>query len=74
MEGIRNLCRRPYDLICRFRFELGQTTAEYALVLLAAAAVAVLLIKWATDSDALTSFFDAVVARLTSGAQSAGNL
>ena len=34
----------------RLRREEGQTTAEYALVILAAAAVAVVLIAWARSS------------------------
>ena len=48
------------------RWEAGQTTAEYALVLLAAAAVAIVLINWATNNSALTSFFDSIIAKLTS--------
>jgi Flp pilus assembly pilin Flp len=38
--------------------ERGQTTAEYALVILAAAAVAVVLIAWAKSSGKLPAFFD----------------
>ena len=34
----------------RLRDDRGQTTAEYALVLVGAAAVAVLLLTWATTS------------------------
>ena len=41
--------------------ERGQTTAEYALVFLAAAAVAFVLIAWATSTDKLTSLFDAII-------------
>lgn len=48
----------------RLRNERGQTTAEYALVLLGAAAVAGALIAWATQTGALTRLFDAVVGRL----------
>src|SRR3972149_2158389 len=43
--------------------ERGQTTAEYALVILAAAAVAVVLIAWARSSGKLPSFFDGVIDR-----------
>jgi Flp pilus assembly pilin Flp len=39
----------------------GQTTAEYALVILAAAAVAVVLIAWAHSSGKLPAFFDQVI-------------
>ncbi len=41
--------------------EDGQTTAEYALVILAAAAVAVVLIAWAHSSGRLPAFFDQVI-------------
>jgi len=41
--------------------EEGQTTAEYALVILAAAAVAVILITWAQTSGKLPAFFDTVI-------------
>lgn len=39
----------------------GQATAEYALVIVAAAAVAGALILWATNTGALAALFDAVV-------------
>lgn len=41
--------------------EAGQTTAEYALVILGAAAVATLLVTWATGSHAITKLFDTVI-------------
>ena len=40
--------------------EAGQATAEYALVLLGAAVVAVALITWATGSGRIGELFDAV--------------
>jgi Flp pilus assembly pilin Flp len=43
------------------RREEGQTTAEYALVILAAAAVAVVLIAWAHSSGKLPAFFDQII-------------
>jgi Flp pilus assembly pilin Flp len=43
------------------RQEEGQTTAEYALVILAAVAVAVVLIAWARSSGKLPSFFDKII-------------
>jgi Flp pilus assembly pilin Flp len=43
------------------RRDEGQTTAEYALVILAAAAVAVVLIAWAHSSGRLPQFFDQVI-------------
>jgi hypothetical protein len=45
--------------------EAGQTTAEYALVLLGAAALAGLLMAWASDSGAIARLFDAVLRRIT---------
>jgi len=43
------------------RADNGQTTAEYALVMLAAAAVAGLVLAWATKSHAISRLFDAVI-------------
>lgn len=39
----------------------GQSTAEYALVLLGAAAVAMLLVAWATKTNRVTKLLDSVV-------------
>ena len=44
--------------------EAGQATAEYALVLLGAAAIALLLAAWAARSGAIGRLFDAVVDQL----------
>ena len=49
--------------------EEGQTTAEYALVILAAAAVAVVLIAWARSSGKLPAFFNNIIDQVTSSAQ-----
>ena len=43
------------------RDDRGQTTAEYALVLLGAAGIALLLLGWATQSGAIGTLFDAVL-------------
>ena len=45
----------------RLHDERGQTTAEYALVLLGAAGIALLLLGWATQSGAIGTLFDAVL-------------
>ena len=45
----------------RGRGEGGQTTAEYGLVLLGAAGIALLLVAWATKSGAVGKLFDAVM-------------
>ena len=44
--------------------ETGQSTAEYALVILGAAAIATLLITWATGSHAITQLFDSVIQKI----------
>jgi Flp pilus assembly pilin Flp len=44
----------------------GQATAEYALVIVAAAAIAGVLIVWATSTGALGALFDAVISRVSS--------
>jgi Flp pilus assembly pilin Flp len=49
--------------------ERGQTTAEYALVILAAAAVAIVLIAWARSSGKLPAFFDKIIDDITNSAQ-----
>jgi Flp pilus assembly pilin Flp len=51
--------------------EEGQTTAEYALVILAAAAVAVVLIAWAHSSGKLPAFFDHIIDNVVGNADAA---
>ena len=46
--------------------EQGQATAEYALVLVAAAVVALALITWASTTDLLPSFFNTVMEKVVS--------
>ncbi len=48
------------------RSDRGQATAEYALVLVAAAVVALALITWASTTDLLPSFFNTVMERVVS--------
>ena len=48
----------------RIRSERGQTTAEYALVILAAAAIALVLLAWARSSGRLPAFFDEIIDRI----------
>ncbi len=43
------------------RSERGQATAEYALVMLAAAAIAGLLLAWAASTDGIGRLLDAVM-------------
>ena len=44
--------------------QAGQATAEYALVIVAAAIVALALISWASGSSALPDFFSAILDRV----------
>ena len=43
----------------------GQATAEYALVLLGAAAVALLVVGWATHTDLIGKLLDAIMENIT---------
>ena len=45
--------------------ERGQASAEYALVLLGAAAVALLIVAWATKSDLVGKLLDTVMKAIT---------
>ena len=59
MKRLRNILERCY-------FELGQTTAEYALVMLAAAAVVGVLITWATgEENGLKEFFTSIIDKIS---------
>lgn len=69
--------RRSKDLMLRLQAALsggarraesscrGQATAEYALVILGAAALAMLFVAWATDTKRIGSFFNAVMRSIT---------
>jgi len=48
----------------RLSGDRGQSTAEYALVLLGAAGVALLLITWATKTDKVTRLLNGVIDRV----------
>ena len=48
----------------RLADDRGQSTAEYALVLLGAAGVALLLIAWATKTDKVTRLLNGVIDRV----------
>lgn len=50
----------------RLRRDHGQSTAEYALVLLGAAGVALLLVAWATKTDKVTRLLNAVIDQVLS--------
>jgi Protein of unknown function (DUF4244) len=52
------------ELRRRLATDRGQSTAEYALVLLGAAGVALLLIAWATKTDKVTRLLNGVIDRI----------
>jgi Flp pilus assembly pilin Flp len=53
----------------RLASQRGQTTAEYALVILAAAAIALVLLAWARSSGRLPAFFDSIIDRIVGESQ-----
>jgi hypothetical protein len=46
------------------RSDRGQTTAEYALVLVGVAAIALLVLAWATQSGAIGRLFDFILGHI----------
>jgi Flp pilus assembly pilin Flp len=67
---LARLRRAPGRLVSRMPAgtdrQAGQATAEYALVLLGAAVIAIALITWATGSGRIGDLFDAVFDELQS--------
>jgi Flp pilus assembly pilin Flp len=61
MFAMQYLWVRATSFVRTLKEETGQTTAEYALVILAAAAIAVVLIAWAHSSGKLPAFFDNII-------------
>lgn len=53
-------------LHARLAADRGQSTAEYALVLLGAAGVALLLVAWATKTGKVSQLLNGVLDRLVS--------
>ena len=51
--------------LTRLRDEEGQTSAEYALVLLGAASVALLIALWAKNTDKVGGLLNAVFDKIT---------
>ena len=65
LSVVRPTVSRPACRVQRsLRDDRGQATAEYGLVMLAAAAIAGLLLAWATSTDAVGRIMDAVVASI----------
>ena len=46
------------------RGQTGQSTVEYALILLGAAAIALVVVAWVTRTDLIGRLFDTVVGRI----------
>ncbi len=53
-----------HTAVARVRPDAGQTVAEYALVLLVAAAIAGAFLLWARQSGKLDAFFDTIFEKL----------
>jgi len=58
-DVLRRRARRP-----AVRGEFGQSTVEYALLLLGAAAIALVVVAWVTRTDLIGRLFDTVVGRI----------
>ena len=56
---------RIHLVLARARGESGQTSAEYALVLLGAASVALLVALWAKDTDKIGKLLDTIFDQIT---------
>ena len=54
-----------HSWLIRRRGERGQATAEYALILLGAAAGAMLLVSWVTKTNRISNLLDAVFRHIT---------
>ena len=62
-RAARDMFRRATTAVT----EAGQTTAEYALVILGAAAIGTLVLTWATKSHVIGKLFDTVVGEILPG-------
>lgn len=64
---VRSVLRAPVVALAR-RGDRGQATAEYALVLVGVAAVALLVLAWATKTDKIGDLLDGVFDKILSSA------
>ncbi len=62
---LTTLVRIHLALTGRLRGDAGQTSAEYALVLLGAASVALLVALWAKDTDKIGKLLDTIFDQIT---------
>lgn len=72
-ESVDSLIVRLGGWSPRLRSEAGQTVAEYALVLLVAAAIAVAFLVWAKQSGKLDAFFDLIFDKLVNSVDPSGS-
>ncbi len=61
---MRNLTRTSGHMAAGTPHERAQSTVEYALVLLGAAALALLVVSWVTGTDVVGRLFEAVFSRI----------
>ena len=67
MRRFRRALRDLFDRGTAVVTEAGQTTAEYALVILGAAAIGTLVLTWATKSHVIGKLFDTVIGKILPG-------
>jgi hypothetical protein len=67
MRRLFTALRRGVSATRHIVSEAGQTTAEYALVILGAAAIGTLVLTWATRSHTIGKLFDMVVSKILPG-------
>jgi hypothetical protein len=58
---LRTIVALHTALAARSRDDRGQTTAEYALVLVGVAAIALLVVAWASDTNKIGRLLDGVL-------------
>ena len=61
LTAVRHVRARRHRMVD----DAGQTTAEYALMLIAAAALAVVVIGWISKTDVIGRLFDTVIQHVT---------
>jgi Flp pilus assembly pilin Flp len=54
-------CQWIEDRVEQVRDDRGQSTAEYALLLLGAATIALIVVTWATSTGKIAELFDSVI-------------
>jgi hypothetical protein len=67
LRRVRRAVRELFDRVGTAVTEAGQTTAEYALVILGAAAIGTLVLTWATKSHVIGKLFDTVIGKILPG-------